>query len=53
MFEPVYAFQAGRWGRSGEELMSTFKRALIAIGESARFETDSCKAGGKPWLPAF
>ena len=35
MFEPVYAFQPGRWGRSGEELTSTFKRALIAIGESA------------------
>jgi hypothetical protein len=30
----VYAFQPGR-GRSGEELTSTFKRALIAIGESA------------------
>jgi len=34
MFEPVYAFT---WtvGPVGEELTSTFKRALIAIGESA------------------
>jgi hypothetical protein len=35
LFEPVYAFQPGRWGQPGEIGTSTIKRALIAIGESA------------------
>ena len=53
LFEPVFAFQPERMRRCSDDGTTTFKRALIGISQSARFETDSCNARGMPWLPAF